>query len=508
MTSPPLPGPEPAVPDSDEKADALVGSLVTVGVDLSLEGDDVVFSGPAYALGQETIAALRENKRAVVSLLQRNRTRGVLKLGPTSREQRRMEWRNRTDRNPATYNVCLRFELRGVINPQLLARVVTALAGRHEILRTRFSWYGEHLLQEIMSPPRSVLQILHPTTLSDASEQEVADWCSRRGAAAFDLGAEAPARWCYAQRGPDRAVLLITFHHIACDGWSIERLLREFQTLCCAEARLVEVAVPPVTITPREFARWETNWLTDERVESARTFWVEELRGAVLAPALTRARVGAALGGDASCVVRTFTPAVTARVTAATHSLAMSEFSFYFAAFAMLLREETDGRDCAVVIAVLNRTRPEHEELMGLSRNALPIRCSAKEGDTIDVVARRISERVERALGYQWFPIGLIDPPDGTQETADPRRLPITFGFEGPSESILHCNGFSATMHDVFLGAARAEFSLLVRHREDAAEAFFEYSKSWLCAEDVGLLADRYVSIVTDEVGRLIPSQS
>lgn len=502
-----IPSLESNISSSADKAEELVGSLVAAGVDLSIEGADIAFSGPAHTLGQEMIAELRQEKNAVVSLLERNRARGVLQLGSASWEQCRMEWRNRTDRCPATYNVCLRVDLEGDVHPRALARTVAALVNRHEILRTRFAWYGEHLLQEIMGVPRSVLQILQPSVLCGAADQELVDWCARRGAAAFDLAGEAPARWCYAPLGPQRAILLVTLHHIACDGWSIKRLLSEFQSLYRAEKHPDEMSVlPPVTITPREFAEWESKWLGHERLHHARSFWAEELRGAVLAPTLMRSRSKAGIGGEAAAVVRPFTAAVAAGVTTMARSLALSEFSLYFAAFAMLLREETDGRDCVVVIAVANRTRPEHEELVGLTRNAQPIRCSAKPGESIDVVARRISARVEHALAYQWCPIGLIVPPDDTVDPADLRRLPITFGLERSGDPNLHCKQLSATVRDVFLGAARASFSLLVRCQNDTAEAFFEFSKAQLCSEDVELLAGRYVQIVTAEVGRCVDS--
>lgn len=498
-----IPTLEPNVLRSEERAEELVGDLVAAGAHLSIEGADLVFSGPAHTLRQEMIAELRQEKNTVISLLERNRARGVLRLGSASWEQRRMEWRNRTDRCPATYNVCLRVDLEGDVHPRPLARTIAALVNRHEILRTRFAWYGEHLLQEIMAVPRSVLQILQPSVLCGAADQELADWCSRRGAAAFDLAAEAPARWCYAPLAPQRAILLVTLHHIACDGWSIKRLLNEFESLYRAEEHTDEMSVlSSVTITPRDFAEWESKWLSHERLDHARSFWAEELQGAVLAPTLTRSKSKVGIGGEAAAVVRPFTAAVATSVTTMARSLALSEFSIYFAAFAMLLREETDGRDCVVVIAVANRIRPDHEELVGLTRNAQPIRCSAKPGESIDVVARKISARVEHALAYQWCPIGLIVPPDDTVDSADLRRLPITFGLERSSDPNLHCDQLSATVRDVFLGAARASFSLLVRRHNDTAEAFFEFSKAQLCPEVVELLADRYVQIVTAEVGR------
>jgi hypothetical protein len=506
MTSPWRSGTIPSALDED--AEALVGRLVAGGVELSIKDNDITFNGPASALEESDVLELRVNKPAIIALLRRNLTRGVVKLGPTSWEQRRMEWRSRADRNPATYNVCMRLDLRGPSDPRFLGSVVSALVSRHEILRTRFSWYGEELLQEVMAPPRSVIQILPQTVLAEASDLEIEDWCARRGGVAFDLAAEAPARWCYAKIAIDRAVLLLTLHHISCDGWSIDRLLCEFAELCRSNGQSGEpTSVIPDVATPIGFARWELEWLRGERVESAGEFWLEEFRMAELAPELTCWSGSPSPGRDAGCVVRTISAMATARSVDAARSCAVSEFSFYFAAFAMLLSEETDGRDCAVVIAVLNRACQEHEEVMGLCRNAVPIRCSVRAGDTIDSVARRISERVERVLEFQWCPLGVIATRLNAPDSVDIRRLPVTFGFSGPAENFLECGSFSATVHDVFLGAARAELSLLVRYRGDQAEVVFEYSRARMRFEDASLLADKYVRLVAVEVERRAPAR-
>ena len=485
-------------------AEQLVGQLVSAGVDLAVDGNDLVFDGPAHAVDDETIAALRTHKSAVLGLLTRNQDRGVVALGPTTVEQRRMELRGRMDRNAATYNVSVRVDIRSPVRPDLLDRAITSLVHRHEALRTRFAWYGEHLLQEVVQAPRTTVQVLPDGVLSDTTEDEVRQWCSRRGAAPFHLAAEPPARWCYAPMGHERGLLLVTMHHIVCDGWSIELLSNDLIALYRAEEDNDVAQLPPVTTTPRDFARWELAWLTPERVAAARGFWAAELDGATLAPVLTRATGKPATGGDADFVTRVLPVEVADRVAALAREYATTEFSLYLAAFAMLLGAETDGGDCAVVIAVANRTRQGHESVVGLCRNALPIRCSARAGDPIDVVARRISTHVLRAMERQTHPLGIIEPPAGDTGT-DVRRLPFTFGFEAQDNLPVRCSRFELTVEDVYLGAARAEFSLLVKRRGEHLVAFFEYSKDQLEPEDAARLADRYVQVLEHATRPAVP---
>lgn len=472
-------------------ADELVGRIVAAGIDLAVADGDLLYEGPAHAVDDETLSDLRKHKDEVVRLLSDNQGRGVVALGPTTREQQRMALRNQLDRNPATYNVCLRIDLNRPFDADRLDHALTALVNRHETLRTRFARYGGHLLQEVMRPPRAALERLQPGVLTGATDQDVARWCASRGAAPFDLEAAPPVRWILAPRGEERAILLVTLHHITCDGWSIRILSDELEAI----QRGDEEHLRPVTITPRDFAKWELGWLTPERVEEERRFWVEELRGAELAPKLPGAAGVVATGGDARSVAREISSDAAARMSDLARSLATTEFALYLAAFVKLLTTGTRGRDFAVVIAVANRPRRAHEDVVGLCRNAVPIRCAA-DGAPIDVAARQIAERVERAMARQTFPIGLIPVP--ADQDADPHRLPITFGVEPRGEAPPTCGGASVRVDDVFLGAARADLSLLVKLRDDGARASFEYATCQFTAEEGEYMADRYVDIVTN----------
>ncbi len=478
----------------------MIGRLVAAGTNLAAEGADLVYDGPAHSLNADVLDALRVHKRDILAVLIANRSRGVVSLAATTREQQRMELRSRMDRNPATYNTCVRVDLHGSVCPDRLGRAVSALHDRHEAFRTRFVWYGEHLLQEVHAPSGPVLQVMTRDVLAGASDDDIQRWCARRGAAGFDLATQPPARWCYAPVEQNHAVLVAGLHHIVCDGWSVDIMISELVELYRhtpgddRSGRPVAVAA-----TPRGFAAWERGWLVPERVEQARLFWAEELRGTALSPVLTRAAAGRGVGGDADCLVRVVPPAVAAGIEALARSRAVTEFSLYFAAFAMLLSEETRRSDLAVVIAVANRTQPAHETVVGLCRNAVPIRCSVRDGDTIDVVAGGISERVARALEHQTFPIGMIAE-DGSElsRDADLRRLPFTFGVEANDYTPVGCGALHVRLRDVYLGAARAEFSLLVRRRGKHLEAFFEYATPALSCDDVAVMADRYIDILTD----------
>lgn len=473
---------------SIDEPDSLIGRLVAQGVNLSVDRGDLVYGGSDDVLGPDMIAALRRTKNAIVSRLELNRERGVLRLAPTTREQQRMEWRSRTDRHAATYNVCIRIDITGPLTSHDVEHAARTLVQRHEIFRTRFASYGEHLVQEIMSSPRVVVQVLERAALDGADGEQLLRWCARRGQAAFDLASEPPSRWCYAPVADGKAVLLLTMHHIACDGWSIGRLIEEFQAVGNRES------LPAILYTPADFADYERQWLTADRIETARSFWAESLCNTSLSPRFRRCNRAITVGGEAGRVTCRFPLRIGECVAEMARTLALTEFSLYLAAFTLLLREETDAESCAVVIAVANRTRPEHEEMMGLARNAQAIPCSAGASDSLQAVARRISAFVQRCLAFPWFPINFL--PSRPTDGVDTRCLPITFAFEHSTTKLGQFSGCEATVRYVFTRAARGGLSLQVRRQGPETDVLLEFATDHFTAEDATEMARRYVSIV------------
>ncbi len=479
----------------------LVGAVVSGGVALWTERGDICYRGPESAVDFNRMEELRGRKASVVHLLEARRVVGLTRLEPTSHEQRRMAWRAVHDTNAASYHLCIRIDLDGPLDQQRLGDAVRLLVARHEGLRCRYSDYGGHVLQEVHQPPPRVLQILGRQVLEGRGESEVAEWCAVRGRAPFDLAREAPVRWCLAPRGDQRALLLVTAHHIACDGHSIDRILQELRTLYCEGSAGLQ---NPLS-TPGDFARWELGWLTPERVAIARQCMAQQLDGVALTPMLRRTGSVVRPGGDADAIERHIGPEIVQGAEELARSLRVSEYSVYFGAFALVLAEETVEQACAMVIAVRNRTRPEHEDMVGLARNAQPVGGRVDRAAGLAEAALRMSERVELLAACPWFPVGLLEVAGAAGEVLDPRVLPITFAQAAADDDTWTLGDVHGTVRDVFLGAARAGLSVFVRRRGRVAEAAFEYAIADVGREDVEAIADRYLHILTQGVLAALP---
>ena len=121
---------------------------------------------------------------------------------------------------PYGLNVAMRWLVTGRLTQDVAQRTLQALAGRHEVLRT--------CLREVDGVPKQVILAACPiklrsidlTTLdADAAIARAEEIARAEAVELMDLG-EAPLfRAGLLRLGPDRSILLLTFHATVADGW-------------------------------------------------------------------------------------------------------------------------------------------------------------------------------------------------------------------------------------------------------------------------------------------------
>ena len=80
--------------------------------------------------------------------------------------------------------------------------------------------------------------------------------------------------------GEQEHLLLVTTHHIAADGWSLEVLWKEIATLYGAFVRGAASPLPELPIQYADFTLWQRTWLQGEILDSQLTYWRNQLQDA------------------------------------------------------------------------------------------------------------------------------------------------------------------------------------------------------------------------------------
>ncbi len=199
---------------------------------------------------------------------------------PLSFTQERLWLFDQLSPGTAVYNVPLALALRGALSVPALAAALAAEVERQEALRTRFVSVGGRPLQRVDPPWRPPLPLVDLRGLPPAVvEREIEHLAAVERTLPFDLARGPLLRSVLLRREEEVFVLLLTFHHIMSDGWSMLVLARELTALYGAALAGLPSPLPELPLQFRDFAIWQRAWLQGEALERLLDAAVTRLAG-------------------------------------------------------------------------------------------------------------------------------------------------------------------------------------------------------------------------------------
>jgi hypothetical protein len=277
----------------------------------------------------------------------------------------------------ANHNVPGAVRLTGRLHTVALERSLATIVARHESLRTTFHRSLTGAPCQRIEPASGLMMPLEDLRALPASEREavVVRLATIDARTPFDLGRGPLFRVRLLRLDDEEHVLLLSIHHIVCDGWSMGVFTRELAALYGAHVQGRPPVLPELPVQCADVALWEREWITGPEARRRLAYWQAHLpadlpvltlptdrpRGPVpsfrgrhepfrLAEALTEAMRGVAREGGATLY------------------MALS------AAFRILLHRYTRQRDLVVGTGIAGRESSELEGLIGYFATVLPIR--------------------------------------------------------------------------------------------------------------------------------------
>jgi len=177
----------------------------------------------------------------------------------------------------AAYNVCIPLRLRGRLSVESMRTAVARLVERHEALRTRFSPAGDEqtVARESVIPVTEVDVAALPP---DGQERAVAELLEHETRRPFDLAAGPMARMHILREGPDVHFVVLTAHHLICDGWSSALVLQDLAALYTADRHGLPARMPEA-MSYAEYVRQSALGADDEAASA--DYWVRKFSGEV-----------------------------------------------------------------------------------------------------------------------------------------------------------------------------------------------------------------------------------
>ncbi|MEU9701163.1 condensation domain-containing protein [Streptomyces sp. NPDC047981] len=286
--------------------------------------------------------------------------------------QQRLWFMQQIDPDTTLYNVPTVLRMRGALDRDRLGRALGALVARHEVLRTTYEAPSGVPHQVVREAGAFDLPYADLSGEPDPSA-EAARRAAEEGRWVFDLAAAPPVRAALLRLAGDEHHLVVTFHHIAIDGWSVEIFFRELGLLYGAGE--AAGALPAPSPHYADYALWQREWLQGDTLEALTAHWRAVLgqdpRALAVPTDRPRPRSRSFRG---AVVTRELGPELTSRIRRFGRSERVTLNMTLLAGFQALLAGWSGADDITVGTPVSGRTRPELQDLVGCLINMVPVR--------------------------------------------------------------------------------------------------------------------------------------
>ncbi|MFL6236020.1 MAG: amino acid adenylation domain-containing protein, partial [Thermoanaerobaculia bacterium] len=343
---------------------------------------------------------------------------------PLSFSQERLWFLEQLQPGTAVYHIPNAVRMTGALDVEALRRSIAEVVRRHEALRTVFAARGGRPVQVVRDDLRPGLPLVDLSAFPDpkAEIRRLSAAISRRP---FDLAAGPLLRLALLRLGEGEHVLLLTFHHIVSDAWSLEVLLRELAALYPAFSSGRPSPLPELPVQYADFASWQRSWLHGDVLEEQLAYWRERLVGVPVLQLPADHPRPTLQSYHGSMVPFALPEPLSAAVHALARSKGATVFMVLLAAYEALLARYSGQDDFAVGSPVAGRDRREIEGLIGFFVNTLVLRSSL--GGDLDAV--KLLDRV-RAVALEGYARQSVPFERIVQELAPERNLSFSPLFQ------------------------------------------------------------------------------
>ncbi|GLW12940.1 hypothetical protein Misp01_80680 [Microtetraspora sp. NBRC 13810] len=409
---------------------------------------------------------------------------------PLSHAQRRLWFLHRLEGPSATYTMPVALRLRGPVDGAALRAAVGDVVARHEALRTLIAEEDGEPYQLILGPAEARRRLVVATGPGDPGH-------------AFDLTAELPLRvWLDAQ-APDEWALLLVFHHVAGDEWSIRPLLADLAAAYLARAGGREPEFAPPAAQYADYALWQREVLGDPGDPgglAARqlAYWRQALDGLAPEIGLPADRpYPAAMSWRGGTVSFDLPGGVFERLAELARGRGASAFMAVHAAVAALLTGLGAGTDIPVGTPVAGREDDALAGLVGFFVNTLVLRVDTGGDPSFAELLDRVRRADLAAFDHADVPFDLL------VETLAPERAPgrhplfqVMVAYQHAMDDMPDIPGLSLSVAEVGLPVAKFDLTFAFAEVDGTLRCSVEYREDVFDRSTAAGLADRLAALL------------
>jgi amino acid adenylation domain-containing protein len=469
----------------------------SLGVELPLRA---LFEAPTVARLAQRASAARAEAHGVPAppLVPVDRTQPL----PLSFAQERLWFLHQLAPHTPVYNVFRCLALRGALDAEALESSWRDLVQRHEALRTRFPRVDGRPVQVIDADVNAPLALVDLTRLPDsrrdAEAQLLADVESRR---AFDLVSGPLARATLIRQGANDHQLLVALHHIVCDGWSLDVLLRDWASLYAARCDGRDAELPLLRLQPADFAVWQRECLEGAAFGDSIEYWKQRLSDAPPLLTLPWDRPRPAVQTfEGRHLWRDVPTDLANRLRTSARAAGVTPFVYMLAAFKALLLRYSGQRAPVVGTPVTDRGRVESERLVGFFVDTAVLRTDLSGDPTFAALLERVRATVleahDRAVPFE----KLIEALQPARDLSSSPLCQVMFVLQNLAPAARRFADLDVEDRATEATTSKFDLTVLVDATSDDLRVLYEYNRNLFDDTTVERFAADYEAVLESAV--------
>jgi amino acid adenylation domain-containing protein len=397
------------------------------------------------------------------------------------------------------YNLGAAILLKGPLDARALENSLNDVVRRHSIFRTAFDELGGRPVQRVMPWSKSSLPAVFLPANNGANFVHIAaiEAARREIVRPFRLQEGRPMRAVLFAIGPDEHVLALGIHHITCDGWSINLLVREIRKAYEAFQRGQNPDLPTAAIEYADFVLWQRETIADPSFAERLAVCTRKLDGCTGlklptdyprpdSPSYRGAIMPFLLDQPLCAKLR-----LLGRNAGATLNMVL------LAAFAVLLQRYSGESDIAVGVPVSGRNHHELEDVAGLFVNTVVVRIDASGDPSYSELLERVKEAMIEALAYEDVPLEKIV--EALRPAREPSRDPlfqVLFSMQTGAADPISFAGIRAEFLPLDPGVAKFDLSVELLEAGETVHGAIEYSSDLFHPSSIAHIIDHYRTLL------------
>ncbi|MFT4670912.1 MAG: amino acid adenylation domain-containing protein [Pseudohongiellaceae bacterium] len=325
---------------------------------------------------------------------------------PLSISQQALWFLHQINPNSAAYNTAFAVKILSNVETLELSNVLKQIVDRYSALRTVFPAQSNGRLQQI-NPATSIdLQSIDAAGFSDAELKTLVESYYQQP---FSLSDGPLFRTTLFSRSATEHVLLLSFHHIICDAWSIWLIVGD---ICKAYANNGVLTLANNENDQLSFQRavdTQNQLETSERGDKLRAYWLNVLGGEL--PQLNFPTDSIVQGTEqpkGASLHFALSTELTAKITAFCSAEGITLYCLLLSAWQLFLHRYTGQDDILVGSPVAGRDDSGSTNAVGYFVNQIVLRTNLAGNPTVKALLSQVRKTVLGALEHQDYPYPLL----------------------------------------------------------------------------------------------------